>query len=89
MSKLVNAIQNINDDSLGMDEVNTLIMASVTNIEDIFWHKGLEPDYIIESAIECATDQVSDYKNLFDSVSTKWLGLEVIQGGGVPYEKKI
>ena len=89
MSKLENAIQNINEDSFGVDEVNTLIMAAVPDIEDICWHKGLEPDYIIESAIECATDQVSDYKNLFDSISTKWLGLEVIQGGGVPYELKI
>ena len=44
---------------------------------------------IIERAIERATDQVSDYKNLFDSISTKWLGLEVIQGGGVPYEIKL
>ena len=86
---LENAIQNIDDDSFEVDDVNTLIMASVSDIEDICEDKGLEPDYIIESAIECATDQVSDYKNLFDSVSTKWLGLEVIQGVGVPYEKKI
>ena len=89
MAKLENAIQNINDDSFGVDEVNTLIMASVSDIERICGNKGLEPDYIVESAIECATDQVSDYKNLFDSISTKWLGLEVIQGGGVPYELKI
>jgi hypothetical protein len=86
---LENAIQNIDDDSFEVDDVNTLIMASVSDIEDICEDKGLEPDYIIESAIEHATDQVSDYKNLFDSISTKWLGLEVIQGGGVPYEIKI
>ena len=86
---LENAIQNIDDDSFGVDDVNTLVMASVSDIEDICEDKGLEPDYIIESAIERATDQVSDYKNLFDSISTKWLGLEVIQGGGVPYELKI
>ena len=86
---LENVIQNIDDDSFEVDDVNTLIMASVSDIENICEDKGLEPDYIIESAIERATDQVSDYKNLFDSISTKWLGLEVIQGGGVPYEIKI
>ena len=86
---LENVIQNIDDDSFEVDDVNTLIMASVSDIENICEDKGLEPDYIIESAIERATDQVSDYKNLFDSISTKWLGLEFIQGGGVPYELKI
>ena len=35
MSKLENAIQNINDDSFDVDEVNTLIMASVSDIESI------------------------------------------------------
>ena len=86
---LENAIQNINDDSFGVDEVNTLIMASVSDIESICGNKGLEPDYIVEAAIEHATDEVSEFKNLFDSISTIWLGLEVIQGGGVPYEIKI
>ena len=86
---LENAIQNLDDLSYEVDDVNTLIMASVSDIENICGDKGLEPDYIIERAIERATDQVSDYKNLFDSISTKWLGLEVIQGGGVPYELKI
>jgi len=86
---LENAIQNIDDDSFEVDDVNTLIMDSVSDIENICGDKGLEPDYIIERAIERATDQVSNYKNLFDSISSKWLGLEVIQGGGVPYELKI
>ena len=35
MSKLENAIQNINDESFGVDEVNILIMASVSDIESI------------------------------------------------------
>ena len=56
MSKLENAIQNINDDSFGVDEVNTLIMASVSDIERICGNKGLEPDYIVEAAIDHATD---------------------------------
>ena len=89
MAKLENAIQNINDGSFGVDEVNTLILASVSDIENICCNKGIEPDYIVESAIEHASDAVSEYKNLFDSISTKWLGLDLIQGGGVPYELKI
>jgi hypothetical protein len=85
---LENAIQNIYDYSFGVDDVNTLIMASVSDIENICGDKGLEPDYIIERAIERATDEVSDYKNLFDSISTKWLGLEALNWA-VPYELKI
>ena len=71
MSKLENAIQNINNDSFGVYEVNTLIMASVSDIESICSNKGLEPDYIVEAAIEHAADKVSEFKNLFDSISTK------------------
>ena len=89
MAKLENAIQNINDGSIGVDEVNTLILASVSDIENICGNKGLEADYIVESAIEHASDAVAEYKNLFDSISMKWLGLDLIQGGGVPYEIKI
>ena len=89
MAKLENAIQNINDGSFGVDEVNTLILASVSDIENICGNKGLEADYIVESAIEHASDAVAEYKNLFDSISMKWLGLDLIQGGGVPYEIKI
>ena len=89
VNDLENAIQNISDDSFGVNEVNTLIMASVSDIESICSNKRLEPDYIVEAAIEHATDKVSEFKNLFDSISTKWLGLEVIQSGGVQYEIKI
>ena len=85
---LENAIQNLDDLSYEVDDVNTLIMASVSDIENICGDKELEPDYIIERAIERATDEVSDFKNLFDSISTKWLGLEALNWA-VPYELKI
>ena len=56
---LENAIQNIGDYSFEVDDVNTLIMASVSDIESICWDIVLMTDYIIERAIELATDQVT------------------------------
>jgi len=88
MAELENAVQNILDDSFEADDVNTLLMASVSNIEDTCLEKGEEPDYIIEKALECATENLSDYKNLFDSISTKWLGLETLNGAE-PFELKV
>ena len=51
MAELENAVQNILDDPFEADDVNTLLMASVSDIEDTCLEKGEEPDYIIEKAL--------------------------------------
>ena len=48
MAELENVIQNIIDDSFETDDVNTLLMASASDIENIIINKGEEPDYIFE-----------------------------------------
>ena len=88
MAELENVIKNIIDDSVETDDVNTLLMASASDIENIIINKGEEPDYIIEKALEYATENISDCKKLFDSISTKWLGLETLNGAE-PFELKV
>ena len=68
MAELENVIQNIIDDSFETDDVNTLLMASALDIENIIINKGEEPDYIIEKALEYATENISDCKKILNNI---------------------
>ena len=79
------AVRQISEEKGGADAAKELLHADVAEIEAAASRQSVEPDYLIESALETAQHHLSSSRDLVARVEEYWLHCNKV-AGAIPYE---